>query len=271
MSGISSDVFFAVIKIKTTFANSIGESHCGVGTGFWISDATNGENIFVTNKHNVNYNFQKDVFGFDLKKVEIEFRKSREGEDGYRYLEGAPDFFEVNNVGASLKEHTDADCAIFYNPTFLNKDENHRLAYWVKFEEIADQNFLKDKVAPLDNVSFIGFPGEEWEDTMLRTPIGRYALISSFPHLSFNNGKMKSTDITLVTGLSFNGSSGSPVILNQKSFKANPDYVPPKLIGIMSGHWSDKDKDEHSGISYYTRSTSLLSLIENARTPIVQV
>jgi hypothetical protein len=126
-------------------------------------------------------------------------------------------------------------------------------------------------VSPLDNISFIGFPGEDWEDRILKLPIARSAVIASLPHLSHSNDKMKTTDVTLATGFSFGGSSGSPVILNQKSFPVgahliNPNYVPSKLIGIMSGHWNDAEKrDEHKGISYYTRSTSLLSLIEEAR------
>jgi hypothetical protein len=46
-----------------------------------------------------------------------------------------------------------------------------------------------------------------------------------------------------------------------------PNYAPSKLIGIMSGHmWNEKnDKDpyEHSGLSYFTRSISILDLISS--------
>ncbi|MFA5948260.1 MAG: hypothetical protein WC806_04810 [Candidatus Gracilibacteria bacterium] len=143
MSGISNNVFFAVAKIKTVFANDIGELKCGVGTGFWISDEKNKENIFVTNKHVVNYQLYSNTFGFKLKKVEIEFRKSRESEEsGCRYLEGTPRFFEVINITDSLKEHSDADCAIFFNPKFNNKEDDYGLVCWINFEEIADQNFF---------------------------------------------------------------------------------------------------------------------------------
>ncbi len=40
--------------------------------------------------------------------------------------------------------------------------------------------------------------------------------------------------------------------------------APAKLIGIMSGHVWDQPSDEevHSGISYFTKSTAILDLIE---------
>ncbi|MFX9181044.1 hypothetical protein ABTN76_20040, partial [Acinetobacter baumannii] len=73
----------------------------------------------------------------------------------------------------------------------------------------------------------------------------------------------------LVTGLSFGGSSGSPVFTYEVGFncpegiKYSGRYVEPKLIGIMSGHWFDKipEKFNHKGISYFTKATSILSLI----------
>jgi hypothetical protein len=43
-------------------------------------------------------------------------------------------------------------------------------------------------------------------------------------------------------------------------------YVKPKVLGIMSGHWWDEEPPEgmfyHSGLSYFTRSTAILELID---------
>jgi hypothetical protein len=49
-------------------------------------------------------------------------------------------------------------------------------------------------------------------------------------------------------------------------------YTEPQLIGIMSGHWNEGEpgpsgnnmasKKSHSGLSYFTKSSAILDLIE---------
>jgi hypothetical protein len=79
----------------------------------------------------------------------------------------------------------------------------------------------------------------------------------------------------LVSGLSFSGSSGSPVFNHPKGSSpggnvVDRSYVPSKIIGIMSGHfWENPDDPpemfRHSGLSYLTQSTAILALIAAAR------
>jgi hypothetical protein len=125
----------------------------------------------------------------------------------------------------------------------------------------------------MDAASFIGFAGNkdsQWWDQLWRLGIARTVNIASVPGIPFTHADLKTSDVTLVAGLSFSGSSGSVVILHEKSLKVgdglvNPHYVPPKVIGIMSGHWWDIGAEPglflHSGISYFTRSSSVLSLL----------
>ncbi len=127
----------------------------------------------------------------------------------------------------------------------------------------------------MDAASFIGFPkpdGQPWWDTRANEPIARMMSIASLPRQAFVNTNLGLTgeeDVVLANGLSFGGSSGSPVILHSKGIKLSGpltggDYVPAKLIGIMSGHRMDGSKVPpmlaHTGISYFTRSTSVLEL-----------
>jgi len=59
------------------------------------------------------------------------------------------------------------------------------------------------------------------------------------------------------------------VLLHQKGIPpgdiVDPMYAPPTILGIMSGHWWDVAKEpemfRHSGLSYFTRSTSILELV----------
>ena len=61
---------------------------------------------------------------------------------------------------------------------------------------------------------------------------------------------INTTETCLVNDLSFEGSSGSPVLTYPKGIKTGNgliggNYIEPRLIGIMSGHWDDKlSKDQ---------------------------
>lgn len=124
----------------------------------------------------------------------------------------------------------------------------------------------------MDLISFLGFPGSgasHWWDQTWHTPIARQAGIASWPHIPFCNSEIKTSDVTLVSGLSFSGSSGSLVLLHEKGIPPgdilDPMYAPPTILGIMSGHWWEPSAEptmfHHSGLSYYTRSTSILELL----------
>jgi hypothetical protein len=101
------------------------------------------------------------------------------------------------------------------------------------------------------------------------------ATLASIPAVEFRNDAVKTTEVMLVSGLSFSGSSGSPVLNQRKGIPPggdinDPSYVPSKIIGIMSGHFWENPDDapemfRHSGLSYLTKSTAILALIADAR------
>ena len=115
-------------------------------------------------------------------------------------------------------------------------------------------------------------------DTAWQMPIAKTVNVASRPENGFYNPAIQTSDVMLVSGLSFSGSSGRPVISHRKGFRATPPlqsdgFVPAKLIGIISGHWWNEDPTSgiffHSGLSYLTRSTSLHELVTicRARSP----
>ena len=126
----------------------------------------------------------------------------------------------------------------------------------------------------MDFVSFIGYPGSNglgWWDQRWNTPIARMATIASNPAVPFTHDSISTADVTLVSGLSFSGSSGSPVLLHQKGLRTSglvvdPAFTPAMLLGIMSGHWWDVTEKpamfKHSGLSYFTRATSISLLLD---------
>lgn len=76
----------------------------------------------------------------------------------------------------------------------------------------------------------------------------------------------------MAAGLSFEGSSGSPVIFLEKGMPGytvdNREYIAPRIIGVMSGHITfgkEPPKSDlltpHSGLSYFTKSTTILEIL----------
>lgn len=273
MSGINQGIAFTVTQLKTVFFDDLGNKKAGMGTGFWIR-LKSGKEVFVTNRHNIDPSL---LFSGDTKFKLLEFylqlrRFEKNPETGNVHHFPETKFFQIKN--AAIFALTDADCAIVV-PQFENDISPFGILAMIEQANLADQRFFEEKLAMMDIASFIGFPGRKgipWWDEGMHLPIARIANIASYPAIDFKNGAVKTSDITLVSGLSFSGSSGSLVISHEKSIGVelplhNPRHVPATVIGIMSGHWWEEaatpDIFHHSGLSYFTRSTSIIHLIES--------
>jgi hypothetical protein len=266
MSGIASFVLFHVNKISVTFSDDIGNLKHISGTGFWLP--RDGSSYFITNAHNIipALKLGPDT-KFQVEKFEIFLRKRKED----RWL-FATYPCEVDLDKTRLGVHLSADVAIFSNVTFMSRATDLDYTCF-SFDDLADQQFFASSLSPMDLASFIGFPGRKgipWYDELWQMAIARTVNIASYPEISFSNRSIPTTDTMLVSGLSFSGSSGSPVISHEKGIKVGPGlsggaYAPPKLIGLMSGHWWDEENPgdplRHSGLSYLTRSTAILELL----------
>ncbi|MDP3330555.1 MAG: hypothetical protein Q8S55_00950 [Methylococcaceae bacterium] len=266
MSGINQSIILDVCRLKGIFVDDIGQQKAFCGTGFWIKDGSSS--VLVTNKHNVDASI---AYGNDteyrLVELEIELRLFQGGNPT-----NVTKFFKIADLTAITCSPI-ADAAILRDPTYTESQGRFRVGGILSIEDLADQSFLENKVQIMDVASFIGFPGtatSQWWDSAWNFGVARSVNIASLPGISFSHTDLRTSDVTLVSGLSFSGASGSVVMLHEKSIKPgaglqNPSYVPPKIIGIMSGHWPEPGTTpgmfSHSGLSYYTRSTSVLSLL----------
>ncbi|HTR52007.1 MAG TPA: hypothetical protein VMJ10_14935 [Kofleriaceae bacterium] len=279
MSGIPVDVGFGVTRIRSWFRDEIGNERGVHGTGFWVRDRE--RDIYVTNRHNVDPVLK---YGADTKlkldHVELELRRMGPG-----VAHSETRFFRVANLSSALRASVIADCAIIVAPDLDDRPSDFRVSAAADFQAIADQDWLNDRVHGMDTASFIGFPGmnasQAWWDEEWNYPIARSCVIASPPGRSFANKQIKTADVTLVSGFSFRGSSGSPVVAHQKGFKVGqgldggPEFVPAKVVGIMSGHFetdgSEPEMFRHTGLSYFTRSTSILELLGTTHEPTIGV
>jgi hypothetical protein len=236
-------------------------------SGFWLL-TVDGHVLFVTNRHNVDPTLKHGVgTSFSLTAVDLQVRGA---------VDGAVAFHPVTNLRAAIWCAASADCAVIADPA-LAAGETLDTGRIFREESLAEPA-LFPALQITDGASFIGYPGlngRPWWDQAAELPIARLATIASIPTTEFRNDAIKTTDVMLVSGLSFSGSSGSPVFNQPKGIAPGGDihdrsYVPSKIIGIMSGHfWENPDDPpemfRHSGLSYLTKSTAILDLIATAR------
>ena len=227
------------------------------------------ERAFVTNKHNVDPTLKLGSFTtYLLESCDIEPKRFA-GQNP----QSATKYFSVDITCTPLVLSTDADVALFIAPKFTTSCGTHRAGDVISSDDLADAQFFLDKLSLMDQASFIGYAENtqsKWWDQQWNLGIARTVNIASVPGIPFSHHDIPTADCILVAGLSFSGASGSLVMLHEKSIEVgpgfhNPHYVPPKIIGIMSGHWWDATQSpamfQHSGLSYLTRSTAVLALL----------
>jgi hypothetical protein len=265
-----------VARVRTTFVDDLGSAPAAViGTGFWIGEGSDApeQGAFVTNKHNVDPRLVRD-FGarWRTSRVEIELREITEldvSPPGRVHVSDEVQWCEVSNLAESLLADDDTvgapDCAVIVAPKWLHAPAKFTVP--LVLPKLATATELDAKFVVGDAVSFIGYPGDgesAWWDAERHFPISRPAWIASWPGASFSHRDIKTADTTLLSGLSFSGNSGSPVIAHAMA----PEFT--RVLGIMSGHYWERSDDprsllRHSGLSYMTRATSIHALLERAR------
>lgn len=270
MANFDSNRILGITRLKITLRTEVGDERSFFGTGFWVQLPSN-TCVFVTNRHNVDPKLRLGAkTSYELAGIAIQLREVSEGKPTARV-----EFFELRDPQQQLFLSEDADCALILM-NFAQPTRNFKIITAFSSTDIADASWLSKEVFITDAAAFIGYPGQSdgtiWWDTKLSLPIARLATISSPPGIPFSNEMIQTADVVLVSGLSFSGSSGSPVIIHGGQVTRPIEhgtesyYLHPKLIGIMSGHWQEPGEMpkmlKHSGLSYFTRSTSIWSLLQ---------
>jgi hypothetical protein len=261
-------ILFCVNRIRAVFRDHIGNSKAISGTGFWVEVGTHRH--FVTNRHNVDPTLRLGAETlFRLNEVSIELRV----EEPPGTLHEVTRFAEVDNWAQALRVHETADVAVLLSPVFASGAPTGIRQFTSSL--LATNNLFKNTLQVTDAASFIGFPGrsgEQWWDERWNLPISRSVHLASWPEQPFTNRLIKTSDTHLVTGFSFSGSSGSPVLCHERGIQItgavtarSSNYCAPHIVGIMSGHWEEPGLNNmfhHSGLSYLTRSTSIRELLQ---------
>lgn len=262
-------LFLATLRLECIFKDDIGNQKTACGTGFALTHRNNF--VFATNRHMVDPRIFDEKTKLKLSEMFLWCRRTSSPT-----VNSSPERFAVGLPQASVTLHSTADVAIISNIQLFDSGNNKPIINPILEESLASAEFFSNDIGVGDSCVFIGYPSNKsnqpWWDTALGLPIVRLANIASYPRIDFTNEAIKSSHARLVTGLSFSGSSGSPILnlggqfRTKEGFISLPGAITPKIIGIMAGHWWDDNKQtpemlRHTGLSYFISSLAILELL----------
>lgn len=250
----------SVVRIESTFEDGLNAPKSGSASAFFVL-AKNGHTYLVTNKHNVDPALKLHGSNHALTKLTMEVRRFESG-----FAQAETEMVELPLDQQRLFHHDTADVSV-YDTHDVPLPAGYMAPVWIGTDSLADEA-IHSHLQPMDFVSFVGFPGGNgapWLDDKWRTPIARLASIASLPGVPFSNKSVQTTDVVLVNGLSFQGSSGSMVVSHPRDQSVVGRHgIAAKIVGIMSGGWPGGPFEPHTGMSYYTRSTAVFEVLQKA-------
>ncbi|BCQ53110.1 trypsin-like peptidase domain-containing protein [Burkholderia gladioli] len=264
--GLDNSTLYSAVKIKSKFfRESSGDKASVEGTGFFVNN-TNGKWCLVTNRHVVDYGYNSTDYqktaGYRLEEIDISLFASEltsSARDLPKAKIGGTLNAEANPVTFSPDYNNDV--ATIIDPQFIFDRQDVRLDYVIQRSVLADSEWINEKLSVCDFVAFPGFP--PWHDMAAGRPIFRTGTIASDPRANYSySGKLEGDRIAY-EAFSFEGSSGSPVFALRKSGINSGEFREVRLIGINAGHLDQKFQ-QHSGISYFYKSSVILQIIESA-------
>jgi len=216
-------LFLGVARIQSVFRDALGNpARTGTGTGFWIQ-LSSGGTCFVTNRHNLDPSLKfPGEPDLRLEKASLELRRTYGIDEKEQSYAHETRYFELAEQQSNFMLLDNADCALV-RPNFNESTEGFSICAPFDESDLAEEDFFESTLMPVHEVYFIGFAGRSadpalgkretsWWDTKRNLPIARSAVIASMPFLRFSNDDIQTQDVMLVSGMSFDGSSGSPVV-----------------------------------------------------------
>lgn len=251
---INDRIIFCVSRLRATFDTGDRLRQCD-GTGFWVQHGHCS--LLVTNRHNVDPETRFEGAGYTFMGLEVELR-SWDRTQARRETR----WFSVD--APKVVQDARADCCVIVDPNLGCTGEFSMPR--LPSSSLATATWFERHASLMDRVHFVGYPFsptglKPWWDTGWNVPIAREASLASLPFVPFENPLVKFADTVLVSGHSFGGCSGSPVV-HVSGGSAVPAEA--RVVGIMSGHLGDKDSNDravHGGLSFFTRSTTIWKLI----------
>lgn len=231
------------------------------GTCFFV--LIDGYPVLVTNRHNVDAHYKDEKYKC-LKLKTICF-------EGY-FDDDLFHKITVRNCSICTPNNDDEDiAAVVFQGDQLIEPAGKAFPNSFALHDIANVDWLQRNLRICDMVAFPSYP--KFHDWNGSRPIMRVGTIASDPASDYRwKSNQNPARRMAYEAMSFGGSSGCPVIALPKlgipgeTFDGK-NYRSPCVIGINSGHLVD-DEDflkQHSGISYFFKSSALVDLLSDAQ------
>jgi Trypsin-like peptidase domain len=267
--GLNITNLYTANRIRSVFVDSCGKQKEISGTCFFVSKVKDGKITFVsliTNRHcvDLDYNQRTPKYkDYSLKEIEVTIKLNNET-TGLPTVENKLKVINLQGFIFHSNEANDVTC--LNNPEFLYSIPS--IYYTISYDYIADKQWIESNLTICDFVAFPGYP--PWFDKLNNLPIIRMGTIASDPRFDYSWIDSNKGAVIGYEAFSYGGSSGSPVFAVQKGFPVAPPlsggfYRESKLIGINAGHLDiEGTEKQHSGISYFYKSTIIKELIDRS-------
>jgi hypothetical protein len=256
--GIAEEALFAVTRVQCTFADDQDRETVALGTGVWLLTAEK-RSVFITSRRNVDPRGWT-AFGSHhrTKRVAIQLRERGAAE----HYGPAVRYFVPKGLARALWVHDRADVAMLAVEDWTGDRGPYAAPLGAQEADLAGAATFATELEAADPAMFASFasnfPDDEWS-----LPIAHTACIASRPSAPYRHESISTEDVLLVSSGSFAGSSGSPVWVARRNREKR--VLPRRLIGMMSGPFDEERVPGSTGLSYLTRSTSILELLAMAR------
>lgn len=265
--GLRHEVLYSVGHMRVLFANQSNETFEKTATCFSVKKESTL--ILVTNRHVFDPSYSPDgarYVGYKFWKALIQVF----GADEQGLPTRSSIFYMDSDRNTPLWNGScDTDVAIVYSPQVGNKDpdraDDKRFDYCVSFDELATEVELRQDLMPFDMVAFPSFP--EWHDQKFGRAIIRGGTIACDPRFEYSHPSVRGEQNIVYEGFSFGGSSGSPIFALPKVAPIGFSGVERTfrrlfVAGVNAG--SLNSAGQHSGLSYFVKSSEVRRLIEEA-------
>ncbi|WP_202842457.1 hypothetical protein [Luteimonas saliphila] len=252
-SDLPKEFLYSAYKVVASFADEIGTTKAVQGTAFVVAVGVEGFAL-VTNRHVIDLAYKDSTSKYkSFKLVRVLVTGRRDDDSIYRFA------LDPDAVISVPKDPLD-DVAVIINPRCepVENMASLKIFYHYALEDLADDGYVR-ALKPFDVVAFAGFPNEH--DKLSERPLVRGGRIASDPRFEFSLNSKPAGHCIAYEVFSHGGASGSPVYAPAKRFMGKDGSRIGKLVGINAGHLQ-ADLGQHSGLSYFYRSTVILDVLK---------
>lgn len=257
--GLNNSLLYSAYKLNVGFINQdSGITKDINGTCFFVKN-TNDEIFLITNRHMLDFYYNRqNERSFNISYIKATGKK-------YSPTTDLPDSEISLNIipNITFDEDVNNDVVCIKNPRVLNSGDV-TISYTISNALLANEEDFQKRLSICDFLAFPGYP--PGYDLGGNRPILRTGTISSDPRYDYSYDDNERGACVAYEAFSFGGSSGSPVFAVQKGPEPGPGISFPgfrrlMLVGINAGHLQLGADGQHSGISYFYKSTVIDRLI----------